>query len=315
MPATTLSQKHTLQRWLTGAVVLPIIGLVAMTNQVRALEEAPGEMAKIKGCEKDLCTMVLGRQPKGSDLKCNLSKTWASSSLNGGKSKGISWIFGDARCSTTLSLTRADIVGALTKPKYTIKVPQQMVNCVVERSGETKPVKIKATPKLTFKGGRADKVWLNVKEIDGPEDVKGTVWTAASLEDTLGIFHRPMIKEINKLLYTQCPKRYGPNAKPEDAAATAQAPADKAEKPADKVQKPAEKKAAVEKAAPPAATPAPTPAKPAPAQAAPDQTAPGQKGPAAPQQVPPPAPQSSAAQSSAPQAPPPHSPAAQTKAP
>jgi hypothetical protein len=285
-----------------GAVVLPTISLVAMAGQVQALEEAPGELAKIKGCERDLCSMVLGRQPKGSDLKCNLSKTWASSSLNGGKSKGISWIFGDARCSTTLSLTRADVVGALTKPKYTIQVPQQMVNCVVERSGETKPVKIKATPKLTFKGGRADKVWLNVKEIDGPEDVKGTVWTAASLEDTLGVFHRPMIKEINKLLYTQCPKRYGPNAKPEDAAATAQAAAGKVEKPAEKALKPAEKKAAVETSTPPAATPAPPKLTPA-------QAAPAQKEPAAQTQVPPPAPQSSATET-----PPASSPAAQAPA-
>ena len=68
------------------------------------------------------------------------------------------------------------------------------MNCVVERDQQLKPVIIKLAPKLEFKNGKADKVWINLKEIEGPDDIKGTVWTAAKLEDTLGIFHAPMIK-------------------------------------------------------------------------------------------------------------------------
>ena len=75
--------------------------------------------------------------------------------------------------------------------------------------------KVKLAPKIVFKNGKADKVWINLETIEGPADVKSTIWTAANLEDTIGIFHRPMIKSINKFLEKQCPKRYGPKAEAE----------------------------------------------------------------------------------------------------
>ena len=137
-------------------------------------------------------------------------KTWAKSSLKGGESKGMSWGFGDARCTANIKFSRADIVNALTQPKYTIKVPRHTVNCVVERDQQLKPVIVKLAPKLEFKNGKADKVWINLKEMEGPDDIKGTVWTAAKLEDTFGIFHAPMIKQINKFMSQQCTKKYGP---------------------------------------------------------------------------------------------------------
>lgn len=190
-----------------AAVLLAVVAVLP----ARALEEPPGEMLALKACEKRLCAMVLGKEPTGSDLQCDVQKTWARSSLEGGKDKGVSWGFGDARCSVDLKLERKDIVAALTKAKYTVKVPAHQVNCVIEREGELKPVKAKLAPKLKFKDGKADKVWINLESIDGPDDVKSTIWTAAKLEDNLGLFHRPMIKSINKFLHRQCEKRYGPN--------------------------------------------------------------------------------------------------------
>lgn len=203
-----------------GYSVLFCCAALFALSPAAALDVPDDEWPRLKACEKDLCGMVLTKQSTGPDLKCSLSKTWAQDSLNGGKKSGISWVFGDARCATSILLTREDILSALTKPKHVIQIPEQTVKCVVERSDEIKPVTIKLAPKLVFKGGKADKVWINVKEIEGPEDVKGTVWTAASLEDTLGLFHKPMLKSINKFLYQRCEKKYGPNAKPDDEDAT-----------------------------------------------------------------------------------------------
>lgn len=196
------------QRALRLALTLVCAG--AAGHSARALEEPADEMDRLKACEKRACTMILGKPTTGDDLKCDVQKTWAKSSLKGGESKGVSWGFGDARCTANIKLSRADIVGALTQPKYTIKVPRHTVNCVVERDQQLKPVIVKLAPKLEFKNGKADKVWINLKEMEGPDDVKGTVWTAAKLEDTLGIFHGPMIKQINKFVYQQCTKKYGP---------------------------------------------------------------------------------------------------------
>ncbi len=195
---------------LRTSVAAVLLAFVAV-HPARALEEPPDEMPALKACEKRLCAMVLGKEPTGSDLQCDVQKTWARSSLEGGKDKGVSWGFGDARCSVDLKLERKDIVAALTKPKHTVKIPAHQVNCVIEREGELKPVKAKLAPKLKFKDGKADKVWINLESIDGPDDVKSTIWTAAQLEDNLGLFHRPMIRSINKFLHRQCAKRYGPD--------------------------------------------------------------------------------------------------------
>ena len=194
-----------------------IFALIAAASPGRALEEPPGEAAELKACEKRVCTMILEKNPKGDDLKCDVQKTWAKSTLEEGKSKGVSWGFGDARCKANIKLDRADIIAALTQPKHTIRIPAQQVNCVIEREGEIKPLTIKLAPKLTFRNGKADKVWINLESIEGPADVKSTIWTAAKLEDTIGIFHRPMLKSIDKFVHKQCAKRYGPDAKPEIA--------------------------------------------------------------------------------------------------
>lgn len=183
-----------------------------------ALDEPADEWDNLKACEKRLCMMILDRKPDGGDLKCDIAKTWAKSSLNGGENKGVSWMFGDARCSVNLTLSHADLYSALTLPKHTVKIPQHTVKCVVEREEQVKPVTIKLAPKLEFKNGKADKVWINLKEIEGPDDVKGTVWVAAGLEDKLGLFHKPLVKSINKFMHQQCAKRYGPDAAANEAA-------------------------------------------------------------------------------------------------
>jgi hypothetical protein len=248
-------------RLATAAVALA--GLVA---PALALEEPPGEKAALKACEKQLCTMVLEKSPKGQDLACEVQKTWASSTLEKGESKGVSWGFGDARCKLDLKLERADVAAALTRPKHTVSVPAHEVHCVVERDGELKPVTAKLAPKIKFKGGKADKVWINLESIEGPADVKSTIWAAAQLEDTLGIFHRPMLKQINKFLHRQCPRRYGPKvavkgkpAAKKPAAAKPVAAKPDATKPDAPAAKDAPPAAVKEAASPPAKATAATP--------------------------------------------------------
>jgi hypothetical protein len=189
-----------------------VASLASAGPAARALEEPAGEWDALKACEKRLCKMILGKEPKGNDLKCDLSKTWAKSSLKNGESKGVSWMFGDARCTVNLNLSRADVVGALTLPELTVRIPQHTVKCQVERGEELQNVTAKLAPKLKFKGGAADKVWINLKEVEGPDDIKGTLWVAAGLEDKLGVFHKPLVKSINKFMHEQCAKRYGPGA-------------------------------------------------------------------------------------------------------
>ena len=196
--------------WRAGLLAGLLAVLTAAPAAAHTLEVPPTEEAAIKSCEKKICSMILGKEPAGDDLACDLQKTWAKSSLEGGKSKGMSWGFGDARCTVDVALSRADIIAALTQRKHTVRIPAHDVSCVVVREGEERPVAMTVAPKLKFKDGKADKVWINLEKIEGPVDVRATVWTAAQLEDTLGVFHRPLIRSINRFIHRRCGERWGP---------------------------------------------------------------------------------------------------------
>lgn len=266
-------------RFAGAQLTLPIILAVGFGDPAAmAVEELPDEKALLKACESQICGMIVGKAAKGGNLQCKLAKTWAKSTIEKGKNKTVRWGFGDAQCSVTLNLSSADIVAALTQPAHTINVPAHKVNCVVEREGEAQKVTAKVAPKLIFKNGQADKVWINLTELEGPESIKGTVWMAATLEDKLGIFHKSMIKSINKFVQKRCPEHWRADgteietAKPPVAAAAAKAkpaaastaavPAAKAVTSAAPPKVPAANSAADETAGPPnppvpaAATPA-----------------------------------------------------------
>ncbi len=174
-----------------------------------AIEKAPGEKERLKSCERAICKMILLKKPAGKDLKCDLTKTWLKSDIKKGGKRKISWGFGDAQCTTKISIPRRTIIAAMTQKKATLVLRRQTAICKVERGGKIKTVRAVLSPKLKTKWGKAKKLWINLKELDGPADIKGTVWTAAGLADSLGLFHRNMIKGINKFAHVKCRKKFG----------------------------------------------------------------------------------------------------------
>jgi len=197
-------QRHTL---LLPSVVALALACVAPTAS--ALEKSPGEKQRLKSCERALCKMILLKKPVGKDLKCNLTKTWLKSDIKKGSKRKVSWGFGDAQCTTKVNIPRAVIIAAMTQKKATLILDRQKAVCKVERSGEIKTVYAVLSPKLKTKWGKAKKLWINLKELKGPADIKGTVWTAAGLADSLGLFHRSMLKGINKFAHVKCHKKFG----------------------------------------------------------------------------------------------------------
>lgn len=210
--------QHTLSRCFIRRAVLGMAAIVAGVTPAVALDPAPDEEKAVKACERKICTMVLGRVETGPDLKCDIAKTWDRDTLKKGESSSVSWGFGDARCSVDLTLSRADIIAALTAPKHTIDIPEHEVRCIVEQDGKQKPVTARLAPKLKFKNGKADKIWINLASVEGPTAVKATVNMAASLEDSLGLFHRSMLKSVNKFIHTKCGQRYFADGRPKEDA-------------------------------------------------------------------------------------------------
>ena len=59
-----------------------------------------------------------------------------------------------------------------------------------------------------FRDGKADKIWVNLTNVEDSAGIKATLQTAAQLADTLGLFHRRMIKSINRYIDRHCPKTF-----------------------------------------------------------------------------------------------------------
>jgi hypothetical protein len=193
---------------LAAGAAAAITSVLALATPLSALEEGKNEKQAIDACEKKLCTMLLQKEPKGEDLKCQLTKTWGKSTIKEAENASVKWSFGDARCSVDLNVMRTAVVSAMTSDKFVYEVPQHTAHCIVEQDGETSKVTATVAPKIIFKDGKAEKVWINLKNVEGPAGIKATIWTAAKLEDGIGLFHRQIIKSMNKFVERGCAKKY-----------------------------------------------------------------------------------------------------------
>ena len=158
------------------------------------------------------------KNPTGDDLKCTLTKTWARSSIKEADTSKLTWGFGDARCSVDIDISRATLISAMTAEETKFRLPPHTANCVIEQDGKLEKVTAVLSPKIVFKNGKAEQVWVNLKSVEGPAAIQLTVQTAAYLADTLGLFHKRMIKSINRYIERHCPETLAEAAKEKDKA-------------------------------------------------------------------------------------------------
>ena len=190
---------------LLAALALVVTATMFTAPAATALDEQPGEEAAIQDCDKRLCAILLEQSPQGPDLKCRLTKTWARSQIKEAESQRLSWGFGDARCTVEINLSRERLVAVMTGERTTFHVTRHTAHCVVEQDGRLEKVKAVLSPKIEFKNGKADKVWVRLKSVEGPSSITYVVETAAQLADTFGLFHRQMLKGVNRYIERHCP--------------------------------------------------------------------------------------------------------------
>ena len=228
---------------LSLAQLLAGVGMVLVPSHVAALEELKGEKKALSACELNLCRTLVSREPKGSDLRCTLTKTWERSTIKEADSTSVSWGFGDARCTVKIDVKRTEIVNAITAEKTKFHLPDQKIDCIVEESAEgreARHVVVVVSPKIEMKNGKAEKIWVNLKSVEGSTAVAGTLKVAAFLADKVGLFHGAMLKGVNGFIHNGCPKvlaRADADAK-EKKARTAKK-ALQSDKPAGETAKPA----------------------------------------------------------------------------
>ena len=106
------------------------------------------------------------------------------------------------------------MVAVLSEESGTFRIASHTAHCVVEQDGKLEKVTAVVAPKIVFRNGRAEKIWVNLKSIEGPSSITYTVQTAAQLADTFGLFHRQMIKSINRYIDRHCPTTQTVASKP-----------------------------------------------------------------------------------------------------
>lgn len=248
-------------RWLDAVIPAAAVLLAVAPGTAFALDELKHEKKNISVCERQLCTMLVKKEAKGANLRCDLTKTWGEKTIKGAESNTLSWGFGDARCTVKLDVSRADIVQAVTAKDWKFHLPEQQIHCLVEEDGKPKEVTVRVSPKIQFKDGKAEKIWINLKEANGPGAVTGLIKFAAKLSDTVGLFHGQMIKAVNGFIYKGCPKvlaqgeevaearpvrSKAPRKKPAEKPASAQTPPNAREAQPPAPEKPADAPPAVQ---------------------------------------------------------------------
>jgi hypothetical protein len=191
---------------LGGVAIVFLLGLAAPMGKASAIEPRADEKERIKACEKSLCQVVVAKKPANGDLQCPLSKVWSRKTMKEGSAKKLRWGFGAAKCEVDLKVPHEMIIGALSAAEIKVTLPLHTVNCEVERESSIDKAQITLAPIIEFEEGKAKKIWVNVTDIKAPGVIKGVVWSAAQLEDSVGVFHRRMIKSVNKFIREQCPK-------------------------------------------------------------------------------------------------------------
>lgn len=192
-------------RMVSVAIVF-LLSLAGPIGTASAIEPRADEKERIKACEKSLCQVVVSRKPASGELQCPLSKVWSKKTMKEGSARKLRWGFGAAKCEVDLKVPRDMIIGALSAAEIKVTLPPHVVQCEVERESSVDKAQITLAPIIEFKDGKAKKIWVNVTEIKAPGVIKGVVWSAVQLEDTVGVFHRRMVKSVNKFIRKQCPK-------------------------------------------------------------------------------------------------------------
>jgi hypothetical protein len=107
-----------------------------------------------------------------------------------------------------LNLERVRLVSVLEGGRRKLFVAPHVVDCIVEQDGKLEKVKATLAPKMRFRDGKAEKVWVNLESVEGPDAIKATLVTAAYLADSLRLFDRQLVKAVNRYIDRHCPKTY-----------------------------------------------------------------------------------------------------------
>lgn len=194
---------------MLAAIVPPTaVAQTAKDEKKAAVVLTPAEIAEREGrkaCKVAICAGFHNRKADGSDIACNVVKTWRKETLNAMVSKAkVSWPWGPVTCTADVKVKRDLLIRAMTEDKYEAQLDQHHVVCEVEQEKGPSKITFDFKPKVTFEKGKATKAALNWGKIDAPALVKGAMWTATATDNTFNVLQGSMVEDINDFITTKC---------------------------------------------------------------------------------------------------------------
>jgi hypothetical protein len=193
---------------LIAAFAMPLAA-PAMAQEVDKALEARMDKEKNdrKGCKIAICDAARNKKADGADIACTVTKTWAAADLRDSILKGkLDWPWGHAQCTADIKIERKMLAQALAAGTLDAKLAKQTVNCTLDQKGGSEKYSISfgLTPTVTFSGGKATKATLNWSDIQGSALAKGAVWSAATLDNNVGLFEGTTVDQINSFFGPKC---------------------------------------------------------------------------------------------------------------
>ncbi len=174
--------------------------------EIELTAEEKAERNSRKSCKVDICAAFRKPSASGSDISCDVVKSWRKEQLGKlvGKLK-VSWPYGPVRCTSAVKLKRADLHKAMTDEKFETQLDKHEVTCVVDRVTEpAADIKFDFSPKITFEKGVAVKAKINWGKLEAPTLIKGALWTATAADNTVNILSSSLIEDINSFIGKKC---------------------------------------------------------------------------------------------------------------
>ena len=185
-----------------------LAGLFLSAAAPAAHAQQGADLERIARCSRDLCDILRAPFKDGGPLQCEVGKTLYKEQIDKAmRARKLMWPLGDARCTVKLDIDRAILTRAMTQDRHTLKLPKQPADCDVEYKGTHYPVTLSLAPEFEFRNGRATSVLLGVQDIEATVVLKALIWSAARLEDNIGVFQEDFVRGLNSYIQSTCKAR------------------------------------------------------------------------------------------------------------
>jgi hypothetical protein len=168
--------------------------------------EEKAEKEARKACKVDLCQAFHTKVTGGNDIACHVIKSWRKEQLIKlvGKLK-VTWPYDGVRCTTDLSVKRADLVRAMTEKTVEIQFQNHAVTCIIasDKSGATH-FKFELAPKVKFENGKATEAHAHWGKIEAPTLIKSALWSATAADNTVNLLSSTIVDEVNEFVSKKC---------------------------------------------------------------------------------------------------------------